>query len=435
LSTSNAPPRAEPRLPGIQQQAAPPPEEATMPRSTPFIHVNSALDADIAAVARRAEKWVTLAVDKAIAHSIDAAAFPLQRGTLEHLLAQRLRQAPPANTKKGEKAADMKAEKARRVAAAQKRWRERYTSGGRPKAAHARHLAHLGPLASTVNLASKKPIADQLPADFFFGDSSAQMKARLTALAKPLDRAVAASVDAHRWFDELIGATGTTTPQPPSRTTVQCLVREVKCIDETNGFAGTEAGADEIRLGGLSVDPCAVVRRIASFHVKDYESDGETKVYAAPDYKLFADFSLQAPGEWPRAFFATFVLAEQDMGGFGEFLSELVDLVRMRLAAELAAALGPEVAAALVAAGVAGAVAAAVAIVLMLVVFVVVLAIFEAIKNAWEDDIFKPQTVMISLESLAAADAIDYPAQNLWGVLNFIGHGGQYQLHYSWRCR
>jgi hypothetical protein len=405
-----------------------------MPRLNRFVHLNSAMDADLAAIAKRAEKFISLAVDKAIAHTIDSSAFPVESGSLEHVLAQRLQRVPPANDKKAEGGAAIDKEVAQRIRTAQARWRTRYTTDGRLKPSNPKFRAYLGPYASSADLTSKKHIAQQIPADFFFGPSSQAMKTRLRALARPLDPNVPASVDAYEWFRGLIGAGDQSAAGPPAKTRAECLIREIKCVDETTGFCGTEAGSDEISLGGMSIDPCAVVRRIAGSHIKDYGSDGETKTYPPPDYKLFAEYTLQTPGEWPRVFFATFVLAEKDMGGLGEFLSTLVDLVRARLAAELAASLGPEVAAALVAAGTAGAVAAAVAIVLMIVVFVIVLAIFEAIKRAWEDDVFEPQTVAIPLENLAAADSIDYPSQGLWGIVNFVGHGGHYQLFYSWRC-
>jgi tellurite resistance protein TehA-like permease len=109
-------------------------------------------------------------------------------------------------------------------------------------------------------------------------------------------------------------------------------------------------------------------------------------------------------------------------------------MTRARLAAELASSLGPEVAAALIAAEVAVAVAAAIAIVLMIVVFLVVIAVFEAIKVAWEDDVFVPQTVMTVIESLAAAESLNLVGEGLWGPLNFVGHGGHYHVRYSWRC-
>jgi len=70
----------------------------------------------------------------------------------------------------------------------------------------------------------------------------------------------------------------------------------------------------------------------------------------------------------------------------------------------------------------------------MVIVFLVVIAIFEAIKKAWEDDVFEPLTVMIPIDNAAAADSLDWVSWNAWGPLNFIGHGGHYQLWYSCRC-
>jgi len=403
-----------------------------MPKQNSVI-LNEAMDPDIAAVVHQAEKYIGLAVDKAVANSIDPKRFPIKKGTLEHLLLQRLKRAPAANPTRGETRADLLKESRRRMANAQRHWKERYTATGQLRKNAPRTSSYYGALATAVRLDSNKPIADQLPPDHFFGGSKRLLQ-RMDCLAKPVNDALPVSKDAYQWLKDLTGASGQPSSSLPTKTKLECVIKEVNCIDETDGFMWTEAGADEIYLGGMKVDPCAVVSKIPGSHVKDFDKDGDTKSYPPPTYKVFADFSLQDAGEWPRAFFATYVLAEKDMGGLGEFLSELVDLVRVRLAAELAASLGPEAAAILLAAAVPGVVAAAIAIALMVIVFIVVIAVFEAIKRAWEDDLFEPLTVMLPIDSPAAADNFDWVSEDLWGPLNFLGHGGHYQLFYSWRC-
>jgi hypothetical protein len=100
-----------------------------------------------------------------------------------------------------------------------------------------------------------------------------------------------ASRDAYQWVNELTGsqafgaAASAAIPGAPAVSTLECLIREVTCIDETSGFCGTEAGADEIRMGGEKVDPRARVTRIPGFKIKDFEEDGDTKTYPPPNYK------------------------------------------------------------------------------------------------------------------------------------------------------
>jgi len=401
-----------------------------MPRIASY-PITASMDPDIAIIANRATKFISLALDKAVAHSIDAKRFPLPSGTLEHLLYRRLVRTPEANPKKMEGAAEIAKEKNRRIDRVQAAWKQRYTSTGRLKLSNKRDLAFQGPLAKQVKLDSSTPIVEQLPRDLFLGGCP-QFVDHMQYLTKPLDRTRPGSDLSYKWLRELLKASGDAPVTVPDKKTIQCLIREVKCVDETNGWIGSEAGDDEIYLGGQKVDPCGVFTKIPAFHVKDFHEDGEIKTYAGPRHKAFTDFSLLDQGAWPRAFFATFVLAEKDMGGLGEFLSELVDLTRERLALELINSLGPGCATAL-ATIVPGVVAAAIVVVLAIVVFVVVLEVFDAIKRAWEDDVFPPFTVMMPIDSQLNANVINYPIEGLWAVANFVGHRGHYQVSYSWR--
>lgn len=404
-----------------------------MPRPAP-VPLDASIDPDIAAVAARAEKYFALAADKAIAHTIDPRRFPVGRGTLEALLLQRLQRPLSANRAKGETRADLARAQAQRLAQAQRRWRGQYTAAGQLKSANRQYQSYLGPLAGAVRLDSARSIHSQLPPGYFFGGTP-RLVERAKHLAFPPDDTLPPSRDAWQWYRDLCGGSDAASPSATQKTTLECVIREVNCIDETDGFLWTEAGSDEIRLGGLTVSPRAAVTRVAAFHVKDFDSDGDSRVYSPPDYKRFATFSLEDEGAWPRPFFATFVLAEKDMGGLGEFLSSLVDLVQAQLAVELAEAVGMEAAAVLLAAVGPGVVAAAIAVALMIVVFVVVLAVFYAIKRAWEDDVFAPKNVLVQLDSRSAANSFDWVSQGYWWPVNFVGHGGHYQLFYSWRSR
>lgn len=403
-----------------------------MPRLNPLL-VDSRIDPDIALVARRAEHWIELAFDKAVAHTLDARRFPVQRNSLEALLVERLKRLPTPNRRKGETRADMIKGRGRRLKAAQQKWRADYTPSGQVRATSRHKMRRLAALTDSVELASARSISEQLPADYLLSGVP-RLTQRMRPLAKPYDPASPASQAAYDWLKELIDAQSPPGTAPaPSKTQLECVVESVTCLDETDGFVGSEAGADEIRLGGMKIGPDGRVKPVSSFKVLDFGQDGAKKSYSAPNYKRFADYTLKDAGAWPRVFIATFVLAEIDMGGLGEFLSLLVDQVKMRLAVEIATAVGAEAAAALIV--VSGVVAAAIVVVLMFVVCVIVVAVFDFLKTVWEDDVFDPVTVILPIESPAAADVLDHVADNLWGILAFEGHGGLYQLRYSWRTR
>ena len=399
-----------------------------------FIGLNSVNDPDIAIVTLQFQKYLELSADKAVANSIDPERFPIQEGTVEYLLTKRLKFTPKANLQKGETDEQILKEKTGQLASIQKKWKSRYTSTGIIKLSNRKDRIHFGQLVNTVKLNSAESIFSQLPDDYFFGKSP-QLVGRMDRLALPLKPGEPTSVDAYSWAKELFGTEILSSNPAPQKTKLECLIKEVKCIDETSGFFGTEAGSDEIKLGGLTFGPSLVVDKINAFNVKSFQNDGDAKVYDGPNYKKFAEFSLNDEGDWPRPFLASFVLAEVDMGGIGEFLSELVDQVRLEVASQLATMVGEAAALALVTVAIPGVIAAAIAIALMLIVFLVVIAIFAFIKNAWEDDIFEPQTVMITLNSKDEANNLDYVGENLWGRAGFTGHGGIYQIQYSWRSK
>jgi hypothetical protein len=98
--------------------------------------------------------------------------------------------------------------------------------------------------------------------------------------------------------------------------------------------------------------------------------------------------------------------------------------VKEKVANEVAAAVGVAVAA--VATGIVAALIAA-------IVLFAVLEFFEWLKTVWEDDPFPPQTVSVSIDKASAA-TFDNVADDFWAPLNFIGHGGHYQVMYSHRC-
>src|SRR5262249_46693998 len=81
-------------------------------------------------------------------------------------------------------------------------------------------------------------------------------------------------------------------PAEPTTTKLELRIHKVKCLDETDGFLGTEAGADEIAMGGTEVDETGDTRKIAPFDVLNAVdgngkaisafNDNDEKVYSPP---------------------------------------------------------------------------------------------------------------------------------------------------------
>jgi hypothetical protein len=208
----------------------------------------------------------------------------------------------------------------------------------------------------------------------------------------------------------------------PQQTTdkLELRIHKVKCLDETNGFLGSEAGDDEIDLGGTSVDETGDTNKISPFRVGSDFDDGEQKVFSPP--KRFTMFNLREGTAFPKAYFVTLVLAEVDMGGLPEFVQQLLNWVKPKVTAALAAALG----------GAIGASGGPVGAIIGAAVGAVVGLVFDLFKSIWEDDIFKPVTASVAIPSLSArwtGGKTDSPE----GIATFAGHGGKYQLTYDWR--
>ncbi len=98
------------------------------------------------------------------------------------------------------------------------------------------------------------------------------------------------------------------------------LVRVV-CVDETNGFLGSEAGDDEIYMGGTTIDESANTDKIAAFEVSSSFDDGERKDYVPP--KRLVTFDVGGGTSYPKHYFATLLLFETDQGNVDEKLEEI----------------------------------------------------------------------------------------------------------------
>jgi hypothetical protein len=201
---------------------------------------------------------------------------------------------------------------------------------------------------------------------------------------------------------------------------LELRIHRVKCLDETDGFLGSEAGDDEIYLGGTNVDESGDAEKIDPFLVRDDFDDGEEQTYLPP--KQFTSFDLTEGTDFPKSYFVTLVLAEVDNGGLPEVLHKLLMWVKEKVTTALTTAIGGAIGASggPIGAAIGAAVGAAVGL------------IIDFIKEIWEDDAFEPATLRVDIPSLDArwpGDMTDSPE----GVITYRGHGGEYQVTYDWR--
>lgn len=201
---------------------------------------------------------------------------------------------------------------------------------------------------------------------------------------------------------------------------LELRIHRVKCLDETDGFVGSEAGDDEIYLGGATVDESGDAEKVDAFLVRDDFDDGEEHTYSPP--RQFASFDLTEGTEFPKSYFVTLVLFEKDNGGIPELLDKLLMWVKDKVTAYVGSALGGLIGSSggPVGAAIGAAVGAAVGL------------LVDFIRDIWEDDQFEPGTLRIDVPSYAhrfANDAMDSPE----GRLVFQGHGGEYEVVFDWR--
>ena len=199
---------------------------------------------------------------------------------------------------------------------------------------------------------------------------------------------------------------------------LELRIHKVRCVDETNPeFFGN----DEIGLGGVGIDETGDVAKIAEFRVGNNFDDSEEKVYSPP--MRFVAFNLNEGGDhFPKSCFATFCMAEKDHGdGLNQLLGTLVTKIKERLVEVLGAAIG----------GVIGSLGGPLTAVVGAAVGWIIGKVYEWLKGWWNDDIFPPQTVSVTIGSLThrwPGGTTDSPE----GVVRFVAHGGTYELTYDW---
>jgi hypothetical protein len=206
-------------------------------------------------------------------------------------------------------------------------------------------------------------------------------------------------------------------PPPPQKTVSMSLIRVV-CIDETNGFLGSEAGEDEIAMSGLTLDQSATEGLIAPFTVADDFDDGN-RVDFSPAKRLFA-MAVAGGASYPKHYFATLLMFEKDQGDLNETMEKVLRKFADEVAAKVAAWLGGKVGT--IFGGPLG--TAAGALVGYLVGWLVGKFVNRMIA-VWEDDPFNPRTLELIIPSATA------PFNQPSLVFHFTGPG-EYAVRYRW---
>jgi hypothetical protein len=211
-------------------------------------------------------------------------------------------------------------------------------------------------------------------------------------------------------------------------------IRKLRCVDVTGG-----GGDDQIALGGIAMSANGTTHPIAPFTVSENFNNGMVVDFGAKTFAAFshkADNTVTVPGkgtfklDWPRSYFVTFLLAEEDNGGFPEFVQDLFDQVKQKAVTAVATAVGAYVGATALSEipGLGTAIGAAVGA----LVGWVLGELWGALVEWWEDDEFTPITVKMSrasvLQRFKEGSADDSKNRLVWWKQD----NGEYRLSFDW---
>ncbi len=216
---------------------------------------------------------------------------------------------------------------------------------------------------------------------------------------------------------------------------LQLRIRKVTCIDETDAFLGSEAGEDEIYLGGTTLDNRAEVLKVDAFKVGDFDEDDNPVVVFSPP-RVFAQFDLRkeitmdlAASSWPKVYAGTFLLAEVDEGGLPDELQKLYEAVKGEVISYLTTVLGVSIGSLIGTAAFPG-LGTVIGALVGAAVGWAVGKVWELFKSWWEDDLFTPCSVTCTIGSFDST----FSGQSFCPPRSFdrVGHGGEYQVEYDW---
>ncbi len=337
--------------------------------------VTQIADSRILPIATRVVREFELVAEKVACNHTDSRRWPLpeERNSIEALLVDRFRTLP---------AALQQSASARAVTSV--------------SAAQATRIARFSDL-SGVDLTLARPV-------------------ELLVRALPFPRELKLPAD----FFSLSDVRNPFIPSTPALNQLEFRLHSIRCVDETDGFLGSEAGSDEISIGGTTVDETGDVEKLTVFNLGSFSSDGAVRTFSPP--RSIAKFDLTEAPLFPAVYYVTLVLAEVDMGGLPDFVNALYNKVRQEVITALTTAIGTAIGAT---AGPAGAVLGA-------VVGFVVGEVFRVMKTLWEDDVFRPATLEIVIPSRNHRFENDATDSNE-GITTFSGHGGRYQVVWDWR--
>lgn len=184
------------------------------------------------------------------------------------------------------------------------------------------------------------------------------------------------------------------------------------CIDETNGFWGSERGEDEIRLSGVAFDETADIGKLAVVNCGDFD-DGTRRDFN-PTKRLFT-FNLTEGATFPKSYVVTLLLVEHDFGNLSETVNAMIEKLKKEATAALSDLISGET-----------------GIPPWLIAVAVgwlVNKIANKIVAIWEDDLFKPQTIGLVRPSASATFANGATSSSR--VVHFSGPG-EYAMRYIW---
>lgn len=367
--------------------------------------------ADLRPIAEQLLLQARLAVEKAVAHNTAPATYPLPpRGaepTLEHIVAQRLKERPASRRKRAE---ELVMPSVRSDAATRAR---RY-----------------GELAS-IDLRSAAPIAVQ--AANAVNAVTLSWHALMTSAGIDAEGATIPSTAA---------APAPTPPHPqprpkisvPTFKSLQVRLTKIKCIEETDGW-----GSDEMRLAGVAIEPDGGAVKIAQFQLTDDDDwdTGEVQVFnphVLTTFDLNADNTIVVNGQslkvgWPRTYGFTFLLAEENTGGFPAFVTDIYNQLRTEASKKIGDAVGD-----IIATKAGAAVGAIVGAVVQAVATWVLDTLFGELVGLFEDTEFPPRTKLIQRPNKWDDFHGVYlgPTRTSPGMVDVTADGGRYQIYYDW---
>jgi hypothetical protein len=194
------------------------------------------------------------------------------------------------------------------------------------------------------------------------------------------------------------------------------LIRIV-CVDETDGFLGSEAGEDEIYLSAATISESGKTDQVKPFKVGDF--DDNTRRDFDPPRSLYT-WTVGGGSSYPKHYFATLMLFEKDNGDLDETFEAIFrkfsDEVANRVITLLGGAVGSFFG---------GPLGAAAGAIIGWIVSWLMNKLVVALIAAWEDDPFVPRTLEFILPD--ATSRLDEPSK----VFKFTGPG-EYAVRYRW---